>query len=74
MNRYDVVQTIRHVGEQFSRVLACVQSEDYVAGYNQAVKDMVQIFEYNQPATEEKPRSKKIVLFGGARGHRNECS
>lgn len=69
MNRYEVVQTIRYIGKQFSRVLACLQSEEYVAGYNQAVKDMVHVFEY-QPALVEKPQAQRVVLFGGTKGRR----
>ena len=69
MNRYEVVQRIRHIGREFGRVMACLQSVDYVAGYNQAVKDMVHVFEY-QPAVEERPKVHKVVLFGGTKGRR----
>ena len=69
MNRYEVVQTIRHSGREFGRVMACLQSVDYVAGYNQAVKDMAHVFEY-QPAVVEKAQAQRVVLFGGTKGRR----
>lgn len=67
MDRYYVVQTIRHVGREFERVMACLQSEDYVAGYKQAVKDMAQVFDYG-PVVDRKHNSQKLVLFGGTKG------
>ena len=73
MDRHYVVQTIRHVGGEFGRVMACLQSEDYAAGYRQAVKDMLRMFEYG-PADRRKTRTQKVVLFGGTRGHRYEGS
>lgn len=73
MDRYCVAQSIRQVGSEFGRVMACLQSEEYVAGYQQAVRDMVQMFEY-KPAPMEKRVGKRFVLFGGARGRRHEGS
>jgi hypothetical protein len=73
MNRYDVVQTIRQIGSEFRRVMACVQNEDYAAGYEQAVKDMVLLFEYG-PMVVERPVENRVVLFGGTRGRRYERS
>ena len=71
MNRYEVVGIIRGIGEQFGRIMECLHGKEYAAGYNQAVRDMVRIFEY-KPVVEEKPVVKRVVLFGGTRGHRNE--
>ena len=67
MNRYDVVQTIKQIGSEFRRVMACIQSEDYAAGYEQALSDMVLLFEY-KPMVRERPLEKRVVLFGGTRG------
>lgn len=74
MNRYDVVQTIREIGNEFGRVMACLQSKDYVAGYEQAVKDMVHLFEYKPAVAAERPEAKRVVLFGGTRGRRYEST
>lgn len=68
MDRYSVVQSIRQVGSEFGRVMACLQSAEYVAGYEQAVRDMVQMFEYKPALPAGRRVGKKIVLFGGARG------
>lgn len=68
MDRYSVVQSIRQVGSDFGRVMACVQSEEFVAGYEQAVRDMVRMFEYKPALPAGRRVGKKIVLFGGARG------
>lgn len=73
MNRYDVVQTIKQIGSEFRRVMACIQSEDYAAGYEQAVSDMVLLFEY-KPMVRERPVESRVVLFGGTRGRRYERS
>jgi hypothetical protein len=51
--------------------MACLQSADYVAGYEQALKDMVRMFEY-KPAIQAAPKLKRFVLFGCKRGRRNE--
>ena len=67
MKRYHVAQSIREIGRDFGRVMACLHSEEYVAGYEQAVRDMVHLFEYKG---EEMPAAKRVVLFGGSRGHR----
>ncbi len=46
MNRREVILTIRKVGAQFGRVLACLNTPDFVSGYYQAVNDMSRLFEY----------------------------
>lgn len=71
MDRYSVVQTIRQTGYDFRRVMSCLQSADYVAGYEQALRDMIQTFEY-KPAIEGIPKKRKFVLFGGTRGRKYE--
>ena len=73
MKRQDVVQAIKIIGEDFERVLIYVHSEDYVAGYRQAIKDLMHWFEY-EPYRGEKPKEKRMVLFGGTRGRRHEGS
>lgn len=73
MNRYQVVQTIRQVGNEFGRVMACLQSKEYAAGYNQAVRDMVRMFEYG-PVGEKRPKVRRVVLFGGTKGRRYESA
>lgn len=73
MDRHYVVQTIRQVGGEFGRVMACLQGEEYVAGYEQAVKDMVRMFEYGS-AVVERPKTQRMVLFGGTKGRRHEGS
>ena len=70
MKRHDVAVTIQAVGERFGQIMECLNSEEYAAGYRQAVRDMVRMFEY-EPVAEEKHESKKFVLFGGARGQRD---
>ena len=71
MNRYQVAQAVRQVGSEFGRVMACLQSEEYVAGYEQAVRDMVRMFEY-KPLGKERPEKKRVVLFGGTKVRRYE--
>jgi hypothetical protein len=44
--------------------MACLQSAEYVAGYEQAVKDMVKMFEY-KPVVQERPVARRGVLYGG---------
>ena len=46
MNKEEVIQTIKTAGTEFGRVMACLQGPEYVAGYYQAVNDMVRLFEY----------------------------
>lgn len=69
MNRYDVVMTIRGIGKQFGGIMECLHGEEYAAGYMQAVRDMVRMFEYG-PAEQVRPQVQKVVLFGGTRGHK----
>lgn len=71
MKRYEVAGTIRLVGERFGRIMECLHSEEYAAGYMQAVRDMVRIFEY-MPVVEERPTVRRVVLFGGTKGRRHE--
>ena len=46
MNRKEVILTIRTVGRQFSRVMACLCGPEYASGYNQACNDMIRLFNY----------------------------
>ena len=71
MDRHYVVQTIRHVGSDFGRVMACLQTEEYAAGYRQAVKDMLRLFEYG-PVEQVRPKVTKVVLFGGTKVRKHE--
>ena len=72
MKRCEVAGTIRGVGEQFGRVMECLHGKEYAAGYKQAVRDMVRLFEYG-PAEQVRPKVTKVVLFGGTKVRKHEC-
>lgn len=44
MNRNEVVMTIKKVGAKFGRVMSELCGEEYAAGYNRAIDDMVRLF------------------------------
>ena len=69
MNRYQVAESIRDVGSDFGRVMAVLHSEEYVAGYEQAIRDMVRMFECKS-FEDDMPPAKRVVLFGGTKGRR----
>lgn len=46
MNRQEVVLTIKKVGSQFRNVMTCFHGTEFAAGYYQAIRDMVRLFEY----------------------------
>lgn len=45
MNKAEVIKIICFVGDQFLRVLKPLNSPDFGAGYERAVKDMIALFE-----------------------------
>lgn len=64
MNRQEVILTIKTVGAKFGRIMACLNSHEYAAGYYQAVNDMVKLFDYAPLAEdfeEERDELQKAV-------------
>ena len=52
MNRAEVIFTIKKVGNHFGRVMECLVSREYAAGYHQAVCDMARLFAYAPMETD----------------------
>ena len=44
MNRNEVIMTIKKAGTTFGQVMCNLCGEEYAAGYNRAVKDMIRLF------------------------------
>ena len=61
MNRKEVILTIRTVGRQFSRVMACLCGPEYASGYNQACNDMIRLFNY-APLEPDYESERKAML------------
>ena len=45
MNKHEAIVMIKAVGTEFNRVRACLNGNEFAAGYNAAIMDMVRLFE-----------------------------
>lgn len=45
MNRHEAIVMVKAVGAEFNRVRACLNGNEFSAGYNAAIVDMVRLFE-----------------------------
>lgn len=45
MNKHEAIVMVKAVGAEFNRVRACLNGNEFAAGYNAAIVDMVRLFE-----------------------------
>lgn len=61
MNRTEVIMTIKKVGNHFGRVMSVLCGDEYAAGYNRAVSDMVELFT-NAPMDADFETERKALI------------
>lgn len=62
MNRTEVIMTIKKAGTAFGQVMCNLCGEEYAAGYNRAIKDMIRLFNEASIDPDFETERKQLLL------------